>query len=56
MADKSKIAWTEATWNPVSGCSKVSEGCRFCYAERDWPVSYLTRKHDMLGEVSLFNL
>ena len=37
MADKSKIAWTEATWNPVSGCSKVSEGCRNCYAERDWP-------------------
>ncbi len=26
MADKSKIAWTEATWNPVTGCSKVSEG------------------------------
>ncbi len=37
MSDKTKIAWTEATWNPVSGCSKVSEGCRFCYAERDWP-------------------
>ncbi len=37
MSDKSKIAWTEATWNPVSGCSKVSDGCRFCYAERDWP-------------------
>lgn len=34
MADKSKIEWTDATWNPVSGCSKVSEGCRFCYAER----------------------
>ncbi len=27
------IAWTDQTWNPVSGCSKVSEGCRFCYAE-----------------------
>ena len=37
MADQSKIAWTEATWNPVSGCSKISEGCRNCYAERDWP-------------------
>ena len=37
MSDKSKIAWTESTWNPVSGCSKVSEGCRNCYAERDWP-------------------
>lgn len=37
MSDNSKIAWTEATWNPVSGCTKVSEGCRNCYAERDWP-------------------
>lgn len=32
MAAKSKIEWTEATWNPVVGCSKVSEGCRNCYA------------------------
>ena len=30
----SKIEWTEATWNPIRGCSRVSEGCRFCYAER----------------------
>ena len=30
---KSKIEWTESTWNPVTGCSKVSEGCRNCYAE-----------------------
>ena len=30
---KSKIQWTERTWNPVTGCSKVSEGCRNCYAE-----------------------
>jgi len=30
----SKIEWTEATWNPVSGCSKVSSGCLNCYAER----------------------
>jgi len=35
MADKTKIEWTDATWNPVSGCSHVSEGCRFCYAERE---------------------
>jgi len=34
MADRSKIEWTEATWNPVTGCSKVSAGCRHCYAER----------------------
>lgn len=36
MADKSGIEWTEATWNPVTGCSKVSTGCKHCYAERDW--------------------
>lgn len=34
MATSSKIEWTEMTWNPVTGCSKVSEGCRHCYAER----------------------
>lgn len=32
MGDKSKIEWTEATWNPVRGCSVISEGCRNCYA------------------------
>lgn len=37
MGDKSNIEWTDATWNPVTGCSKVSEGCRNCYAKRDWP-------------------
>lgn len=30
----SEIEWTDMTWNPVTGCDKVSEGCRFCYAER----------------------
>lgn len=30
----SKIEWTEATWNPLRGCSRTSEGCRHCYAER----------------------
>ena len=30
----SKIEWTEVTWNPLRGCTRVSEGCRFCYAER----------------------
>ncbi|WP_339063627.1 phage Gp37/Gp68 family protein [Tepidibacillus marianensis] len=34
MATASKIEWTEATWNPVTGCTKISEGCRHCYAER----------------------
>lgn len=36
MADKSKIEWTDMTWNPVTGCTKVSQGCKHCYAERDW--------------------
>jgi protein gp37 len=34
MADSSSIEWTEATWNPVTGCSKISAGCKHCYAER----------------------
>ncbi len=33
MSDKSKIEWTDATWNPVRGCTKISPGCRHCYAE-----------------------
>ncbi len=33
MADKTGIEWTDATWNPIRGCSRVSEGCRHCYAE-----------------------
>lgn len=37
MADHSKIEWTEATWNPVTGCTKVSAGCKHCYALREWP-------------------
>lgn len=34
MAGLSKIEWTEATWNPVTGCDKISPGCKNCYAER----------------------
>lgn len=34
MAGKSKIEWTNYTWNPVTGCSKISPGCKNCYAER----------------------
>ena len=33
MADRSKIEWTDSTWNPVTGCTKVSPGCSRCYAE-----------------------
>jgi len=34
MAQKSLIEWTESTWNPITGCTKYSEGCQNCYAER----------------------
>src|SRR5437870_10520577 len=34
MAQLSSIEWTDATWNPVTGCTKVSPGCKHCYAER----------------------
>lgn len=34
MAQGSDIEWTESTWNPVTGCTKVSPGCKYCYAER----------------------
>lgn len=34
MARASRIEWTESTWNPVTGCTKVSDGCEHCYAER----------------------
>ncbi len=34
MAQQSSIEWTDATWNPVTGCTKISPGCKFCYAER----------------------
>jgi protein gp37 len=33
MSDKSKIEWTDATWNPVRGCTKISPGCAHCYVE-----------------------
>jgi protein gp37 len=33
MSQQSKIEWTEATWNPVRGCQKISPGCKHCYAE-----------------------
>ena len=33
MSDRSAIEWTDATWNPVRGCTKISPGCKHCYAE-----------------------
>ncbi len=34
MATQSRIEWTESTWNPLTGCTKISPGCKHCYAER----------------------
>lgn len=34
MSTKSSIEWTESTWNPITGCTKISPGCNHCYAER----------------------
>jgi protein gp37 len=34
MANQSNIEWTDATWNPITGCTKISPGCKHCYAER----------------------
>lgn len=34
MASNSAIEWTESTWNPITGCTKISPGCKHCYAER----------------------
>jgi protein gp37 len=33
MGSHSKIEWTNAAWNPLHGCTKVSPGCKYCYAE-----------------------
>ncbi|MGB9004229.1 MAG: phage Gp37/Gp68 family protein [Candidatus Aminicenantales bacterium] len=62
MAQLSSIEWTEATWNPVTGCSKLSPGCKNCYADRMarrlkamGNIRYkngfgLALHHDLLGE------
>ncbi len=49
MATGSKIEWTDATWNPVTGCNKVSPGCKLCYAER------LSRRLQATGMVKYRN-
>lgn len=49
MAQLSSIEWTEATWNPVTGCSKISTGCLNCYAER------MAKRLKAMGNVRYFN-
>ena len=46
---KSTIEWTEATWNPVTGCTKVSPGCKHCYAER------MARRLKAMGQSKYWN-
>ena len=46
MSDKSAIEWTDASWNPVTGCTKVSPGCANCYIERTPPFRMNGRKFE----------
>ena len=45
----SKIEWTESTWNPVTGCTKISSGCKNCYAER------MAKRLQMMGQPNYIN-
>ena len=49
MATNSHIEWTDATWNPVTGCTKVSPGCKHCYAER------LSHRLQLMGQTNYRN-
>ncbi|MBN1515041.1 phage Gp37/Gp68 family protein [Candidatus Sumerlaeota bacterium] len=49
MANNSHIEWTESTWNPVTGCTKLSPGCKHCYAER------MARRLQAMGQPNYAN-
>src|SRR5271154_552845 len=49
MATNSPIEWTDATWNPVTGCSKISPGCKHCYAER------MAKRLKLMGQLNYRN-
>lgn len=49
MADKSHIQWTQATWNFITGCTKISDGCMNCYIERTPPFRMAHRRFDKPG-------
>ncbi len=49
MATNSNIEWTDATWNPVTGCTKISPGCKHCYAER------LSKRLKAMGQANYRN-
>jgi protein gp37 len=44
MPTQTKIEWTDTTWNPVTGCTKISSGCKYCYAER------MARRLEAMGQ------
>jgi protein gp37 len=46
---KTKIEWTESTWNPVTGCTKITSGCKFCYAE------VMSRRLKAMGQPKYLN-
>lgn len=49
MAENSHIEWTDATWNPITGCTKISPGCKHCYAER------LANRLQAMGQANYLN-
>lgn len=49
MAARSSIEWTESTWNPVTGCDKISAGCKNCYAER------MAKRLQAMGQANYVN-
>lgn len=49
MSQQSSIEWTESTWNPVTGCTKISPGCKNCYAER------MTKRLLAMGQPNYIN-
>lgn len=49
MATNSGIEWTEATWNPLTGCTKISPGCKHCYAER------MAKRLQKMGQLNYVN-
>src|SRR5580692_1734321 len=49
VGDNSPIEWTDATWNPVTGCTKISPGCKHCYAER------LAKRLEAMGQANYRN-
>ena len=53
MSNSSKIEWTESTWNPITGCNKISQGCKFCYAER---MAYRLKMMGQKNYINGFNL